>query len=212
MSPLLIALLGALLLPLFIGTWRMSLFGLALQGLILAAIAYPGLQPLRSAHSWLTLVDLGLVRGLLIPLALHAVMRAKDAPPRNDPISPNLFSWTLAFGMVLAAFNLSEALVGGAGEAQTLVAIAIAGVLLGFLVLASASGPFSQIVGVLRIENAIATLELSGDHESPFALQLALLAVFVATAGLFRWYLAMLEPFDPAAAPERESAPDSLTL
>ena len=215
MSPLLIALLGALLLPVFVGSWRMSLFGLALQGVILAAVAYPGLGPLRSAHAWLSLADLGLVRGVLVPLALYTVLRAQGAPARNDTIAPNLFSWTLTLGMVLAAFNLSEDLVSEPGEAQTLVAVAIAGVLLGFLVLASASGPFSQMVGALRIENAVAMLELSGDHETPFVLQLALLAVFVATIGLFRWYLATLgSSADDATAlaAEPESPPDGLTL
>lgn len=217
MSPLLIALLGALLIPLFVGTWRMSLLGLALQGLILAALAYPELQPLRSVHAWLTLADLGLLRGVLVPLALYTVLRAQGAPARNDTVAPNLFSWTLTLGMVLAAFNLSDILVSDPGKEQTLVAIAVAGVLLGLLVLASATGPFSQMVGALRIENAIATLQLSRAHESSLVLELAMLAVFVATVALFRWYLASLESSELAAqqerhAPANERAPDSLTL
>jgi hydrogenase-4 membrane subunit HyfE len=221
MSPLLIALLGALLIPLFVGTWRMSLLGLALQGWILAALAYPELQPLRSAHAWLTLADLGLVRGVLVPLALYTVLRAQGAPARNDTLAPNLFSWTLTLGMVLAAYNLSAILVSDPGREQTLVAIAAAGVLLGLLVLASATGPFSQMVGALRIENAIAILELSQTHESSTVLELAMLGLFLATVGLFRWYLANLQASDSAApqagpgvrgAPANEPAPDSLTL
>jgi hydrogenase-4 membrane subunit HyfE len=211
MSPLSIALLGALLIPLFVGRWRMSLFGLALQGWILAAMAYPELRPLRSALAWLTLADLGLVRGVLVPLALYTVLRGQGKPARNDTVAPNLFSWALTLGMVLAAFNLSDVLVGEPGQEQTLVAIAVAGVLLGFLVLASATGPFSQMVGVLRIENAIATLQLSRTHEASFAFDLALLAVFVATVALFRWYLPSLES-QPAVLSAAESAPDSLTL
>jgi len=75
-------------------------------------------------------------------------------------------------------------------------------------------------VGVLRIENAIATLQLSRAHESCFALELAMLAVFVASVALFRWYLASLESH-PAALRQRPgergatadpAAPDSLTL
>jgi hydrogenase-4 membrane subunit HyfE len=215
MSPLLLALLGALLVPLFVGTWRMSLLGLSVQGLALAAIAFPELGPLRSAHAWLTLADLGLVRGVLVPLALYTVLRAQGAPARNDTIAPDLFSWTLALGMVLAAFNLADVLVGEVGQEQTLVAIAVAGVLLGFLVLASAASPFTQMVGALRIENAIATLQLSEHHEASFALDLAMLAVFVATVALFRWYLSTLEAAEPGASAtgsDHETAPDSLTL
>jgi hydrogenase-4 membrane subunit HyfE len=210
MSPLLVTLLGALLVPLFVATWRTSLLGLGLQGLCLAAIAYPQLQPLRSAEAWLTLLDLGLVRGLLVPLSLYTVLRERGAPARNDAIAPNLLSWTLALGLVLAAFSFSEALVTEQGQTQTLVAIATAGVLLGFLVLASATGPFSQMVGALRIENAIAALELAIGHAASLGLQLALLCIFVLTIGLFRWYLAALPASEATRAPE--SAREEATL
>lgn len=209
MSPLLVSLLAALLIPLFVATWRTSLLGLSLQGLLLAALAYPALRPLTSAHAWVTLIDLGLVRGVLAPLGLYLVLRSQGAPARNDVIPPNLFSWTLALGLVLAGFHLAQGLVSQPGEPQTLVAIAIAGTLLGFLVLASAAGPFGQMVGALRIENSIALLESSGEHHSALGLQLALLLVFVATLGFFYWFLAALE--EPRE-PEGEPAPDSAVL
>lgn len=208
MSPLLVCLMGALLIPLFVATWRASLLGLAFQGLIMAGIALPELALGAPAQAWLTLFDLGVVRGLLLPIGLYTALRATGAPSRNDVIPPNLFSWALALGMLLAAFNFSEALVREPGEPQTLVAIAIAGVLLGFLVLASASGPFSQMVGALRIENSIALLELSGEERASLGIRIAMLGIFVATLAFFRWYLVSLE----SPAKERESAPDSLTL
>ncbi|MEY4547342.1 MAG: putative transrane protein involved in the pathway [Pseudomonadota bacterium] len=208
MSPLLVCLLGALLIPLFLATWRASLLGLAFQGLIMAGIALPELTHQAPAQAWLTLFDLGVVRGLVLPVALYTALRATGAPSRNDVISPNLFSWMIALGLVLAAFNFSEALVSEPGEPQTLVAIAIAGVLLGFLVLASAAGPFGQMVGALRIENAIALLELSGSHRASLGMRLALLGIFLATLGIFRWHL--LSTASPAK--EGEHAPDSFTL
>ncbi|MEY2935951.1 MAG: putative transrane protein involved in the pathway [Pseudomonadota bacterium] len=208
MSPLLVCLLGALLIPLFLATWRASLLGLAFQGLIMAGIALPELTLQAPAQAWLTLFDLGVVRGLLLPLALYTALRATGAPSRNDVISPNLFSWMIALGLVLAAFNFSEALVSEPGEPQTLVAIAIAGVLLGFLVLASAAGPFGQMVGALRIENAIALLELSGSHRASLGMRLALLGIFLATLAFFRWHLLATE----SLAREAEPAPDSFTL
>lgn len=209
MSPLLVSLLAVLLIPLFVATWRTSLLGLALQGSLLAAIAYPSLRPLTSPHAWVTLIDLGLVRGVLAPLGLYLVLRRQGAPARNDVIPPNLFSWALALGLVLAGFHLAHGLVRQPGEPQTLVALAIAATLLGFLVLASAAGPFSQMVGALRIENAIALLESSGEHHSPLGLQLALLLVFVATLVFFGWFLAALGEPSP---PRGEPAPDSVVL
>jgi hydrogenase-4 membrane subunit HyfE len=149
------------------------------------------------------------VRGMLAPLGLYLVLRSQDTPARNDVIPPNLFSWALALGLVLAGFHFAQGLVNQPGEPQTLVAIAIAGTLLGFLVLASAASPFSQMVGALRIENSIALLESSGDHHSPLGVQLALLLVFIATLGFFCWFLATLET---SREPDRESEAGSAVL
>lgn len=209
MSPLLLALLGVLVVPLFVGSWRASLLGLAAQGLLMAGIAHRAELPLRPVEGWITFVDLALIRGVFTPLALYAVLRRQSVPARNDVIPPNLFFWTLALGLGLVAFNFSERLVAEPGPAQTLVALAIAGVLLGFLVLSGASGPFSQMVGALRIENSIVLLELSsGDHPAT-GLRLAMLAAFVTTMGFFCWYLSTLAQDSEVA---RASAADSPTL
>lgn len=191
MTPLLLLLLGAILVPLFVATWRTSLLGLALQGFLLFALARRW-APEAEMQGAVAFIDNVLVRGLAIPLALHAALQAERAPARNDVIAPHLFSWILAVGLMLLAYSLSERLVPGGGDEQALVAVAAAGILLGFLVLASDSGPFSQIVGVLRIENGIALLELSSGHHSSIVIQLGLTAVLVATVALFCWYLTRL--------------------
>jgi len=209
MNPLLIALLGALVIPLFVGTWRTSLLGLSAQGLLMAALVHRAAPSLDTAHDWLTLLDLALIRGVGMPVALYAVLKAQGARARNDVMPPNLFFWTLALALGLAAFNLAERLVSEPGEPQTLVAVAVAGLLLGFLVLSGSSEPFGQMVGALRIENAIVLLELSGNDHPALGLQLAMLAIFVATLGFFCWYLATLK--EPAEE-SLESAPDSLSL
>lgn len=207
MSPLLVGLLGVLLVPLFVATWRSSLVGLACQGFLMTLIAYR-LHPHPSTpEDWLRLTDLAVVRTVVAPLALYAVLRGQNAPARNDVIPPNLLSWTLAFGLVLVSFTFAEQLIPVAGDERTLVAVASAGVALGFLVLASQSAPFSQMMGALRIENAIALLELgSTRHESPLAISLAVFAVFVTTVALFRWYLSTLGPHAGPAASQNPDA------
>lgn len=193
MSPLLNTLLGVLLIPLFVATWRTSLLGLSCQGFLMAWVAYRLNPELDAVSDWVTLGDLVLLRGLAAPIALYRVLRSQNAPRRNDVISPNLLSWTIALGIVLLAFNFSESLVPEHGEQRTLVAVAAAGVLLGFLVLSTQSGPFSQMVGVLRVENAIALFELGGAHEHDvLAVQLGQVAVVAVTIALYRWYLEVL--------------------
>jgi hydrogenase-4 membrane subunit HyfE len=190
---LLVALLGVLLLPLFFATWRASLFGLACQGALIASIVHGFEHAPTTASAWLALTDLVVVRGLVAPLALYAVLRAQQAAPRSDVTRPNLLTWTLALALVLISFTFSDFLVNEPGEQQTLVAVATAGVLLGFLVLAAQSSPFSQVVGVLRIENAIVLLEHGATgHEEPLGVQLGLAAVFLTTVAFFRWYLSYL--------------------
>lgn len=206
MSTLLVALQGVLLIPLFVATWRTSLLALSLQGLLMGWIAYGNGLGTTTPGAWLTLVDLVVVRGLWAPLVLRNVLVAQNAPARNDIIPPNLLSWTLALGMVLLAFRFGEALVPAQGDQQTLVAVATAGLLLGFLVLTTQAGALAQIVGALRIENAIALFELGGEaHHQTLAVRLGQLAVYVVTVALFRWYLTSLGPganVPPASAIE----------
>ncbi len=211
MSPLLVALLGVLVVPLFVATWRTSLLGLGGQGLLMAMVAWRLHPSLHGPGEWLTLVDLGLVRGVLAPLALSTVLAARRAPARNDVIPPNLLSWTLALSMVLVAFTFAERLVPQVGGARTLVAVSVTGVLLAFLVLSTQSGPFSQMIGVLRLENALALLELgSGHHLAPLGVRVGLLLAFVATVGFFRWFLGTLGP--GATTAEAPTQPEGPTL
>ncbi len=191
MNPLLIAFVGVLLVPLFVASWRISLFGLAVQGLLMAWISYQLDPTLDSAAAWVRMVDLVVVRGLGTPLALYAVLRSQRATARHDVISPNLMSWTLAIALVLVAFRFADMLVPGQGNEHSFVAGAATGLLLGLLVLATQTGPFSQMVGALRIENGIAFFELGTTHR-PLAMLIAQALIMIATVLLFRWYLRTL--------------------
>ena len=205
MNPLLIAFVGVLLLPLFVASWRLSLFGLAVQGLLMAWISYQLDPGLDSATTWVRLFDLAVVRGVATPVALYAVLRAQRVTARNDVIPPNLMSWTLAIALVLVAFRFADMLVPVESDAQSFVAGASAGVLLGLLVLATQTGPFSQIIGALRIENGIAFFELGATHR-PLAMTIAQTALLIATVVLFRWYLRTL----PRATAIRVSAVEGM--
>jgi hydrogenase-4 component E len=202
MTSLAIALLGVLLVPLFVATWRTSLLGLACQGLLMAWLAHRmGATP-RTIHGLVRLTDLAVVRGLIAPWILYRVLRSQNQPARNDVIPPNLLSWTLAFGVILMAFNFAPVLVPEQGDERTLLAVATSALLLGFLVLASQGGTFSQIVGALRIENAIALFEVGAapDH-APVGVEAGQSVVVLVTILLYGWYLTHLETEARADAP-----------
>lgn len=205
MSSLLVGLLVVMLVPLFVATWRTSLLGLAVQGLLIAWIAEQGMPAHRTASDWVTLVDLAIVRGVAAPLLIHRVLARRKVPPRSDVVPPNLLSWTFALGLVLVAFRFAERLEPDAGSPRTLVAVAAAGVLLGVFVLATQTGVVSQVIGALRIENAIALLEVGvGHHHAPLGLHVGKVVIVVVTVALFRWYVDRLvaapaPPAEPAA-------------
>jgi hypothetical protein len=88
--------------------------------------------------------------------------------------------------------------------------VAAAAVLLAFLVLASQSTPFGQVVGALRLENGIALLELGGEHEhQSLVTQVGQLVIVVATIGLYVW---LLRGFSEGASAPVELAQDEPTL
>ncbi len=214
MSPLLIGMLGILVVPMFVASWRLSLLALAGQGLIMAWIGYQ-LDPLMDTPAaWRSLFDLLVVRGVAAPLLLYTALRARRVGPSADVRPPNLMSWTLAVAAVLLAFRFAELIEPtAADDEQTFIAVATASLLLGLLLLATQGGAFSQMVGVLRLENAIALfelgsaaaappvptvnggepglLELGGQHGA-LALGVSQTAVLVVTLLLFRWYLTTL--------------------
>lgn len=205
MNPLLIAFIGVMLVPLFVASWRLSLFGLAIQGFLMAWLGYQLDPALDSATTWVRMFDLVAVRGLGAPIALYAVLRSQRAGPRSDVIPPNLMAWALAIALVLVAFRFADMLVPVEGDERSFVAGATAGLLLGLLVLATQTGPFSQMVGVLRIENGIAFFELGAGHR-PLALAIAQTIILIATVVLFRWYLATL----PRATTAKVSAVEGI--
>lgn len=194
MSSLLVVFLLVVLLPLFIATWRTSLVGLGTQGLLMGWMISV-LQPLPTWERTISLIDVVAVRSLLVPFLLYRVLRAGHAPRRNDVIPPNLLSWGLVGILVALAFHFATRVVPTDAQLHMHVAVAATAFLLGLFVLATQIGPFSQVVGALRIENAIALFELSGGQPvAPLPVQIGQLVVFIVTAALFAYYVQRLAP------------------
>lgn len=180
MTYLLIVFLVVVIVPLLAASWRVSLLGLAAQGILL------GWMALRSEHAptlatALVVLDAVVLRGVLAPRLVARALVGSDVPRRNDVIPPNLFSWALVAGLVFVAFRFADAVRGAAPSGSLTVAVASSALLLGLFVLSSQNGMLSQIVGLLRIENAIALFELELRHHFVLPVQGALSVVFLVT-------------------------------
>lgn len=206
MTGILIALAIVLLVPLFVGTWRTSLLGLAIQGALMGAVAFRQRGVHLSLDTALTVIDLVAMRAVALPVALSLVLRRQNAPARNDVIAPNLFSWAMALALVVVAFRTADVLVPAEGDEQMLVAVASAALLLGLFVLSTARGTLSQIIGLVRVENAIALFELgsASDHES-VSIRVGQTCVLLVSIGFYRWYLAGLSR-EESVSPATEAA------
>jgi hydrogenase-4 membrane subunit HyfE len=185
---LLVAFLVVLVGPLFIATWRTSLMGLALQGVLLTAIFLQRGWPVTASGAVL-LLDLLLLRSWFVPRYLHRILRRQSAPRRNDVIPANMLSWTLAGALVIGAFHFAGLVLPEGGVEATHLAAATAALLLGFLVLGTENTTFSQITGALRIENAIALFELGSAHLLPLPVQLGVTFILILTVLVFGGFL-----------------------
>ncbi len=202
MTSLLTGYMLVLLLPLFVASWRVSLTGLSLQGLLMAWMLLVR-RPALSVDLVVTLVDLALVRGLVAPLALRRVLRSQRRPSREDVIPPNLLSWSVVVGLVMLGFQCAAWLHPAPGGEHAQVAVAATGVLLGLFVLASQNGTFSQAVGALRLEYAIALFELGSPTHLPLALRLAQVTIFLGTVLTYAHYVGRLRSTELAAPAAR---------
>lgn len=189
MTGVLIALAIVLLVPLFVGSWRASMLGLAMQGALMASIALR--QEIHlSVDDAITVIDLIVLRAVGGPLALYLVLRAQNVPARNDVIAPNLFSWALALALVVVAFRSADILVPAEGGEQMLVAVSCAAFLLGLFALATSRGTISQVIGVIRVENAIALFELgSASHHESLGIRVGQTGLMLVSFGYCRWFL-----------------------
>ena len=186
MTYLLIAFLAVAFVPLLIGSWRVSLVGLAMQGLLMAWMALLG-SPDWNPGFIVLLADLALLRGLLAPELLSRALKARKEPARNEVIPANLLYWFGAGALVGLAFGFARRVADG--EARLPIAVAAAALLLGLFVLATEEPRLSQIVGLLRIENAIALFELASPFHLPLLLHVGMSTSYAFSVALYLAFL-----------------------
>ena len=197
-SPLLFFL--ALVVPLFIRSWRATAAGLLVQGLAMAAMVW-GEGDLDSASPVLALVDMALLRAALTPIALARMANAAGIDTEFDRIPANLLVWTFAVILLLAGFGFANRVTDGSAQAVLHVGTASCAVLVAMLILATQRAPFGQAVAILTLENGIALFELHSQHPTPWPLQLGLMSVFLLTVATMLLHLERLARAEHAPAP-----------
>lgn len=200
MTALLTAFGLALAVPLFFGSWRLALAGLGAQAWLMLGLELGGA---RSEHAWsavLAVLDLGLLRGLAVPLLLARIAHrsARDALPL-ELLPGDLLYWVVAGLLVALGVELGVHLLPGDLAGAARISTATAELLLGLGLIAHHRTAFGQAIGMLTVENGAVLFEGVLGAAWPAPIHLGLTAVF---GGLLLLVLAFLrDELDASHAP-----------
>lgn len=169
---------GVVLVSGLVVVWRRDLRAvvgsLRLQGIALAATAAILSAASRDVGLGVVAGVVLLAKGGLVPALLHQVVRRDPASREHAPVVNVPASLVAAGGLIVLAFGVSSRLTDLAPSGTTrLVPIAVATVLIGFLVLVTRRKAVSQIVGLLLVDNGVALAALLLTSGVPLAIELA---------------------------------------
>lgn len=171
---------GTLLLTAVLLLWRRSVSGAAVL-LGLQGVALAGLAALIAAAEGHVGLYAGaalfvLIKGLLIPTLLVRTARTVGAGTEATPIVNPTTGMLLAAALTTVAFLVSRPLVaGGSANLDAAVAVGIAVVLIGFLVLATRRQALAQIIGFVMVDNGIGATALLAAGGLPLVIELGVL-------------------------------------
>lgn len=183
-------------LPLFFGSWRLAIAGLGAQATLVLLIMLGGAHGEHPGVAALLVVDLGLVRGAIVPLLLA---RAAATALASGPVGANgadqelfpgdLLHWIVAAALVALGIQLGVRLSpGDLGEAAH-VATAVTEVMLGFAIVAHQRTVLGQGIGMLTIDNGALLFEAVLDLHWPVLVHAGLTAVYVGLVVLVVGFL-----------------------
>ncbi len=164
----------------------------AMQGALLALAAAWAAHAQGAPALYVTAVLAMAAKGVLIPLALHGIVRRLDLHRTVETalgIGPSLVA-----GVALVALSILVVLPATEGVralARENLALALSVVLLGMLMMISRRNAISQVIGLLSLENGL-ILAAIGVAGMPLVVELstaALVLMIAVVAGVFAFQI-----------------------
>ncbi|HTR16198.1 MAG TPA: hydrogenase-4 component E [Acetobacteraceae bacterium] len=155
----------------------------AAQSVLLAAAAFWQGWVQGATELYVTGALTLIAKGLLIPLALHWIVRRLDAQRSIDPVLGVFPTMAIGVAMVtLAILVILPMTISAAALAREDLALALSVVLLGLLAMITRRTVLPQVVGFLSLENGL-ILAAIGVVGMPLLVELSIaVLVLVATA------------------------------
>ena len=170
----------------------------AWQGAILsistAVIAYGSDQPHLYVSATLSLV----LKVLLLPWILYRLIRRLNVQWETEPLLNIPTTMLIGILLVVFAFALSQPIAAlSASSARSTLGIALAVVMLSFLMMITRRKAISQVVGFLAMENGLFFAAIATTHGMPMVVELGVaLDVLVGTLILGVFFFQIREQFD----------------
>lgn len=195
MNYLIFAYLLALVLPLFMRSWRASVAGLCLQALAMSAMIWLNFQHF-SMSALLAFFDMALLRTLVAPSLLTFSAQVREDSDAFDLIAANLLIWSVALILLVLGFWFSNSLAGDNPGVTMHVGVACCGVLMALLILANQRSPLGQAIAILTLENAVALFELRSRHHVAVPVQIGLSISYFITIVIMTHLLRRMGAYD----------------
>jgi hydrogenase-4 component E len=170
----------------------------AWQGLVLsvstAAVAYSSGQP----HLYISAALSLLLKVMLLPWILHRLIRRLNVHFDSEPLLNIPTTMLVGILLVVFSFALSQPISQlSTSVARSTLGIALAVVMLSFLMMITRRKAVTQVVGFLAMENGLFFAAMSATHGMPMVVELGVaLDVLVGTMILGVFFFQIREQFD----------------
>ena len=171
---------------------------LALQGLMLTAATLLVAWRTGETHLYLSALLTFALKVMFLPWLLHRLIRRLEVYWDTEPLLNIPGTMLIGVLIVVFAFGLAQPIAELASTAtRNAIGIAVAVILLSFLMMITRSKAMSQVVGFLSMENGLFFGAMSATYGMPMVVELGIaLDVLVAMLVLGVFFFQIREQFD----------------
>ena len=171
---------------------------LALQGGLLCAATLLLAYRTGQAHLYFSALLTLALKVVFLPWLLHRLIRRLDVYWDSDPLLNTTATMLVGLLIVIFSFGLAQPIAALASTAtRNAIGIALAVVLLAFLMMITRRKAMSQVVGFLSMENGLFFGAMSATYGMPMIVELGVaLDVLVAMLVLGVFFFQIREQFD----------------
>ena len=168
----------------------------ALQGVVLAMSAFTVAYTMGLEHLYWSGAMTVVLKVLFLPWLLHRLIRRLNVKWDIEPLINIPTTMLVGLALVVFAFNLAEP-ISAQGLTRSTLGIAIACVLLSFLMMITRRKAVPQVIGFLSMENGLFFAATSATYGMPMVVELGIaLDVLVGMFVFGVFFFQIRETFD----------------